>query len=140
MIDMDSLDKILIKASSNDLARIVWQSAQYNPVMRSVALLHATFLTTTDETSLIEIVRDMTTIENHIPYTEADPYCQILDEVANLIRKTADSGKLQLAQKLVNIAIHHGEISAEQIMDGDYWELSLGDLRELSVELSKRPT
>jgi hypothetical protein len=139
VIDLDTLDKTLIKASPKDLARIIWQSAQYNPVLRSIALLHATFLTTTDENSLVEIVRDVATIGNHIPYTEADSCCQVLDEVAHLIRQKAESGQIQLAQKLVNIAIQHGEISAEQIMDGDYWEMSLGDLRELSADLSKRP-
>lgn len=84
MIDLDTIDKILIKSPSKNLARIVGQSAFYNPVLRSIALMHATFLITTDETSLIDIVRDATTIEDHIPYTEANAYCQILDEVVHV--------------------------------------------------------
>jgi hypothetical protein len=136
LVDFDKLQEILNKASSQDLARIVWQSAQYNPVMRSVAMLHATFLSTKDEEALIAAVREASTIEDYVHYNDASSYSQILDEVNHLIRKTAESGQLALAQKLVNVAIECGDTSSEQIHDGDYWQMSVDDLRELAEELS----
>jgi len=137
MLDSNNLDKMLMLASKEDLARIVWQTAQHHPVAMTVAILHATFLSTRDDAVLIEAVCEAATVEDHVPYTEADAYCQIIDEIAVLVKRTADSGNLALAIRLAETALHAGEISAEQIMDGDYWQMSLEGLLELSQSLKK---
>jgi len=137
MPDFNNLDKTLMLASKEDLARIVWQTAQHHPVSMTVAILHATFLSSRDDAVLIEAVRKAATIEEHVPYTEADPYCQIIDEIAVLVKRAADSGNLALSIQLAETALQAGEISAEQIMDGDYWQMSLEELLELSQSLKK---
>lgn len=137
MLDFDNLDKTLVLGSKEDLARIVWQAAQHNPVMMKVANLHATFLSTKEESELTAAVRQAATIEDHVPYTEADAYCQIIDEVAVLVKRTADSGNLALAIQLAEMAISAGETSSENLIDGDYWQMSLEELLELSKFLKK---
>ena len=103
--------------------------------IRKVALLHAAFLETSDETTLIEAVRNAATIGDHIPYTEADAYCQVVDELTILIQRLAESGRTELAKKLAAIAIEAGDTSAEQIQDGDYWQMSVDDLRKMADQI-----
>ena len=135
MIDLDTIDKILARAPIADLSRIIGQSAQYSAVMRKVAILHATFLETTDDAVLVEAVRDAATIDEHVPYTEANAYCQIMDEVNILVQRTADSGSTQLAKKLASVALVAGEASAEAIQDGNFWQMSVEDLQKIADRL-----
>lgn len=134
---IDNLDKALVLALNEDLTRIVWQAAQHNPVLMKVAVIHATFLTTVEDSALISAVGQAATVDEHVPYTEADSYCQIIDEIVALVNRVADTGKLALAIQLGETAISAGEISSENIMDDDYWQMSLDDIAEMSGALKK---
>lgn len=131
MLNYDNLDKTLQSASASDLARIVWQGAQHNPVLMKIAILHATFISTDTESALVDVVRETATIEDHVPYAEADAYCQILDEIIVLIKRTHDQGNSNRAIQLAETAVLAAANSSENIMDGDYWEMSLEELRTL---------
>ena len=135
MVDLDSIHTMLARAAAPDLARIIGHSAHYSVVIRKVALLHVAFLESADHASLIEAVRDAATVDDHVPYTEADAYCQVLYELALLVQRLADSGSVELARQILTVAISAGESSAELIMDGVYWQMSVNDLRKLAERL-----
>ena len=139
MTDLTTIDKVLARGLPGDLARIIGQAAQYNNVMRKIALLHAAFIEAVDDAALINAVSEASTIDDHIPYTEADAYSQVIDEVTALIERLANSGRKDLAQQLAAVAIPAGETSAEQIMDGDYWQMSVDDLRKSAKRLGIYP-
>lgn len=136
MIDLDTIEKILERAPIHDLSRIIGQASYYNTVIRRVALLHAAFLETSNDAILMKAVRDAATIYEYIPYTEANAYCQVIDELRILIQRLAESGRAELAQRLAAVAIEAGDASGEKIMDGDYWQMSVDDLRKMAASLS----
>jgi len=53
MTDLATTDKVLARALPTDLARIIGQSAQYNDVIRKIALQHAAFIEVVDDAVLI---------------------------------------------------------------------------------------
>lgn len=132
MIDPNKLNNILEGATIEDLARIVWQAGQYSTVIGRVGQIHAAFLVFHDEDNLTKAVVEAVTVDEHVPYTQAPGYCQIVDEIIVVLKRLADSGKPQLAHRLAMAAFEKAECSSEAIQDGHFWEMSVDNLRKFA--------
>ncbi len=134
-VNFEELQSLLTRVSTEDLARIVFYLSAYNPVVRRVALLHASFLKLKDKNLLTEVVVNAATVEDFIPYDECGSYGIILYEILELLKKLVEQGQPDLAHHLALEVIKVAEKSTENLDDGFSWVSSIGSLERFAGDL-----
>ncbi len=139
-VEFDVLNTKIDKIPQPDLSRIVYQAVQYNDVLLRVIQLHTGFQSAApDGTEIMKRAIDYALyLDDHVSYKHANSYCQILDEIQVLIKRVADSGQRELAVALIEHTIAKAEDCLECLEDGDFFEMSLGELRLLQTHLASK--
>ena len=139
-IDFNVIHLEIDKMTQPDLSRMVYQATQYSTVLRRVVQLHAGFQKAApdDIAGMKKAIDYALYLDDHVSYKHANSYCQLLDELQILIKRVADSGHVQVAIELLDHAFDQAECSSEWLQDGDYFEMSLDELRILKAHLLKK--
>lgn len=139
-----TFDPTTIKAAieeipSAELADLLVCAGTYNQVIwRMLNLLTGFQKYGLDQSEqLTSVLTYALTIDDHVSYDRASEYVQIIDTAEDCLKKYHEQAGTEATLKLLIHTISIAEESGESIQDGDYWEMTLQDLRDWQEELEE---
>ncbi len=135
----NQLPAILQKLPVDSLVTILMQGAESSSPLRRSLLIYAAYAAfdgNSSETLEATVREAMDLTDENINWSDSDSYAQVANAAESVVKSLIEAGTRTLALRIADIAIEMGEQGAEQLQDGDSWEMAISDLVELRKSLA----